>query len=272
MKAITHNLCIFLAIVPTLFAPVVLGEVRVIAVLTTRDSETTALISALGAENVETITLAGREMLIFQKSTVRLAIARCGAGIVNAVITAQAIMDHFQPELLVSIGLCAALDDEIAIGDLLLAESFDRHDIGSHTDAGFLHGTAWNRPTRIDAQSLFADPAAWNLVVQTAQGRMNTSARLVCLVSGDSFIRSSYRRSWMRNKLGAEAVDMSGAAIAAAAEANGLPLFVLRQVSDNADFHAGRQFGEAASDEAVRLAEGSSALIRAWLDHREELP
>jgi adenosylhomocysteine nucleosidase len=213
--------------------------------------------------------MAGRNVVSWSTDSLTVVAARCGAGIVNAVITAQALTDRFQPGLLVSVGLCAAVDDALSIGDLVLVDSFDRHDIGTHTDAGFIHGTAWYRKTHFDAAKLAGEKTDWPTFVALSTNRIVPSIHRVVLATGDSFIRSPMKRSWIRQKLGAQVVDMSGAAIAATAAANGTPLVVLRKVSDYGDAAAGGTFAASADEEATDLVGAAFAFIQTWSERGE---
>jgi adenosylhomocysteine nucleosidase len=267
MRAIIHKFIIAGVILASYAA--LAGERCVVAVLVTREVETAALTSILGGRVTNGEVLAGRDVISITNATMEIITARCGAGIVNGVITAQSLIDRFRPDLLVSMGLCAAVDDSLAIGDLVVAQSFDRHDVGTHTDAGFVHGTAWYRKTSFDAPSLMGGTSAWNSVVEKAFVTITGGMHRVCLVTGDSFIRSPLKRSWIRQKLGAQVVDMSGAAIAATAQANNIPLVVLRQVSDYGDAAAGGTFAESASESAVDLANAAVSFVNAWCGREE---
>lgn len=240
-----------------------------IIVLTTRDSEISALTEALECEVTAKETRAKREILHLQTDVAYVYTVRCGAGIVNAVMTAQLMIDAFDPDILVSVGLCAALDDVLAIGDLVLAEAFSRHDIGTHTDAGFVQGTAWYRSGEIRAESLMPQTNAWQKLIQVIVHKDVNGFSVVSLASGDSFIRSSLKRQWIRKKLGADIVDMSGAAIAEVAVRNDLPLVVLRQISDYADSKAGGNFSKSASAPATELGELAALVISIWSENEE---
>lgn len=241
-----------------------------IAVLVTRDVEGEAVVDAMKATLQRESKEVGRIVRSFAAGEVDLHVVRCGAGLVNAVITTQMMTDRFQPALLVSLGLCAGLNEYIKVGDLIVADSFDRHDVGSFTDAGFIHGTAQNRKTRVESASLLSMPDLWRAWMLESPQEEMPAYTLACLVSGDSFIRGDCRRSWLIHKLGADAVDMSGAAMAATAEDNGIPLLVIRQVSDLGDQNAGRGFIAAASKDASELGNLAAKLIERWRNLSEK--
>jgi len=262
MRAITHKFLITGLFVCTFSALV--SAKSVVAVLVTRDSEIEALARLFPGIEPTRENVAGRDVITWSTEILDVTAARCGAGIVNAVITTQALTERFHPDLLVSVGLCAAVDDAFSIGDLVLVDSFDRHDIGTHTDAGFVHGTAWYRKTHYDAATLAGAITNWADFVAISTNRMTQPIRRVMLATGDSFIRSPMKRSWIRQKLGAQVVDMSGAAIAATASANGAPLVVLRKVSDYGDAAAGGTFAASADESANDLVGAAFVFIQTW--------
>ena len=262
MKAIIHRTVITALL---LCAVSVRAESHaVVAVLMTRDVEIDALARLFPDIQPTRDRVAGRDVVSWSTEALTVVAARCGAGIVNAVITAQALTDRFHPGLLVSVGLCAAVDDSISIGDLVLADAFERHDIGTHTDAGFIHGTAWYRKTNFETATLAGAIANWADFVAVSTNRIAQPIRRVVLASGDSFIRSPMKRAWIRQKLGAQVVDMSGAAIAATASANGTPLIVMRKVSDYGDAAAGGTFAASANESADDLAGAAVIFIQTW--------
>lgn len=237
-----------------------------IVVLTTRDAEISAVIEALGCTPGEQTEIARRTISSVECENAIVRIVRCGAGIVNGVMTAQLMIDHFRPDLMLSIGLCAGIDDSLVVGDIALVETFDRHDVGTFTDAGFIHGTAWYRKTRIATRELMPDEARWEDILRAFTAPGDKPFVTATLATGDSFIRSSLKRSWIRQKLGAQIVDMSGAAVAAVAEANKTPLIVFRQVSDLGDDRAGAQFGQSAALPARELGDLVANTIDIWVD------
>ena len=265
MKAIIHKVAVGLILFCAAggFIPPASANMSVV-VLTTRDVEIEAIADALACAAGELEEFARRVIYRFECDDMNVRIVRCGAGIVNGVLTAQLMIDHFRPDLMLSVGLCAALDDTLTIGDIVVAETFDRHDIGTHTDAGFVHGTAWYRKTRIHVDELMPHAERWSELRAAFTAPGESPFIPVCLVTGDSFIRSSLKRSWLQHKLGAQVVDMSGAALAAVAEANRVPLLVIRKVSDLGDSNAGTQFGRSASLSARDLGELVANVLAVW--------
>ena len=80
-----------------------------------------------------------------------------------------------------------------------------------------------------------------------------------CIASGDQFIASPEKSRAIAEQFGAIAVEMEGAAAAQACQQLGLPLAVLRWISDAADEHATLDFPAFVA----RVAELDLAVVRA---------
>ena len=77
------------------------------------------------------------------------------------------------------------------------------------------------------------------------------------IVTGDTFVASPGNREDLRRQLNAAAVEMEGAAVAQVCAHLGVPLIVIRSITDHADGGAAgsyRQFLEVASRNAADLA------------------
>lgn len=231
-----------------------------IAVIATRDMEVEAICSKASTQSVYRV-MATRPVYKCTYGDDVVYVIKARPGLVNAALSAQLLIDHFNPDLLISVGLCAAVDDDIPVGTLVLADAFVRYDVGTYTDAGFIHGTASYRKTHKEPMIKQQNLVAWNALC----GKLQTHAvQNVCLASGAGFIRSKYKRMWIREKLEAKVVDMSGAAIETVTSDNMIPSIVFRQVSDKGDRQAGRSFGLFAAKDDETLINAVYSTIAWW--------
>lgn len=77
------------------------------------------------------------------------------------------------------------------------------------------------------------------------------------IVTGDAFMSSPARRIELRRELNAAAVEMEGAAVAQVCARFGVPVIVIRSITDRADGNAGQsyaKFRDAAARNAANLA------------------
>ena len=146
-----------------------------------------------------------------------------GAGKVNAAIAVSSILAEASPTRVVNLGTAGALHDGMAgthvIGTVV------QHDLD---DAALfaLSGLHFGEPVQVAADG----------------------ARLV---TGDVFVSDAATRTRLAQI--ADLVDMEGYAVARAAVHAGVPVTLVKEVSDNADEAAGRSWRETVDECAERL-------------------
>lgn len=188
----------------------------------------------------------------------QVAAMRCGIGKVNAAISAQAMIDRFQPEALINIGAAGAVAPGISLYDLVISEDVVQHDMDV-TGLGYAPGIVPDQE-----ESFFkADPGLIVLADQagSAEGLKTHMGRIA---SGDLFVSEEGQRQRIHDTFHALCAEMEGAAIAQACWRNRVPFVILRSISDNADGNAGvsyAEFSEKAAGQAVRLL---SRMLKTW--------
>ena len=146
-----------------------------------------------------------------------------GAGKVNAAIAVSSILAEASPTRVVNLGTAGALHDGMA-GTHVIG-SVVQHDLD---DAALfaLSGLHFGEPVQVAADG----------------------ARLV---TGDVFVSDAATRTRLAQI--ADLVDMEGYAVARAAVHAGVPVTLVKEVSDNADEAAGRSWRETVDECAERL-------------------
>lgn len=178
----------------------------------------------------------------------QVVVSKSGAGKVNAAYTASVLVQHFNPELLINIGSAGALQEDIKMGDIVIATELRYHDfyIGekTYTDERFIF-----RPM----ESLL------NLAKSVAQA--DTHYGLI--VSGDQFVtKDSYAYANIQKYYGwALAAEMESAAIAAVCQNTATPYLIIRSISDN----IGHDDNAVTFEEYLALASENSAELCAML-------
>jgi len=217
--------------------------------------------------------------VVFTSGTIdgaRIMTARVGVGKVNAAEATTLLLDHFLPAALIFSGTAGAVDPDLNPGDVVFGTAVGHHDFGTVTASAFVRG-----PTR-DPASGQLDPvffpagpellaAARRAAVTVKPSRLPDAepgpvARISegVIVTGDSFISSSVRRDELRGELKASVVEMEGAAVAQVCARFGVPLIVIRSVTDRAEGQAMpsyQRFVDLASRNAADLA---LATAREW--------
>ena len=200
-----------------------------------------------------------------------------GIGKVAAATTATLLIDHFKVRRIVFTGVAGGLGPGVQVGDVVLARSFLQHDM----DASPLfprHEVPLYGRARFDADPALADALelACERMLQTLPGRLAPAAveafglrapRLHqgLLISGDRFVATTAESQALQRELpDALAVEMEGAAFAQVCHDFGVPLAVVRTVSDRADDAAHVDFPKFLREVASRY---SGAVIEALFNH-----
>ncbi|OUO35008.1 5'-methylthioadenosine/adenosylhomocysteine nucleosidase [Olsenella sp. An290] len=156
-------------------------------------------------------------------------VVKCGIGKVNAGICAQVLADHFGCTHLINTGVAGSLDAaRLDIGDLVVSTDCVQHDF-SVGALGYAPGLVPGR----ERPEYVADPALRDAALEAAAAVAPEVRALTGRVaSGDQFISAEEDRRRIVGTFGALCCEMEGAAIAQAAEANGVPFVVVRAISD----------------------------------------
>ncbi len=194
-------------------------------------------------------------------------------GKVAAASTATTLIQHYGVERLVFTGVAGAIDPELNIGDIVVADNLVQHDM----DASFLPGI---EEFEIPLLGI-ADFQAREKDVQTAMQAVTTYLRADLprqvtqetladfsittpkvargtIASGDQFISSQAKTAELREKIPAlRCVEMEGAAVAQVAHEHDIPCLVLRTISDKADHDAPLDFPRFISSVASFFTCGS---------------
>ena len=150
-----------------------------------------------------------------------------GWGKVAAAASTQYAIDRWQPDLLVNLGTCGGFAGEIERGEIVLAERTLIYDIieqiGS-ADAALAHFSS-------------------EMDLSWLQGDLPTPAHRTLLVSGDrDLVVEEIPR--LKEDFHAIAGDWESGAIAWVARRNGLPVLILRGVSDLVGPDGGEAYGD----------------------------
>lgn len=203
-------------------------------------------------------------------------------GKVAAATTATLLATVFDVERLLFTGVAGGLGPGMSVGDIVVADHLLQHDL----DASPLF-PRWEIP--LTGRSRLACDAAWTAAVQRAacgllapavapgvlaaaaeQGLLAPAAaqrprvHRGLVISGDRFVCTQAESAALQAALpDALAVEMEGAAVAQVCEDFGVPLAVVRTISDRADDHAAGDFDrfvrEVARDYTARIVQAVMA-------------
>jgi adenosylhomocysteine nucleosidase len=174
-------------------------------------------------------------------------IAQTGTGKVNAAMAAAILIENFHPKQVIFTGIAGAVNPQLSPGDIVIAEKTAQHDSGILTSSGLENKGAVSPITgRVNPVFFPADPALLQLAeyaaknvalkkTKTSEGEKSPGIMKGVVVTGDIFVASPEKCEELRKTLGANAVEMEGAAVAQVCYQLGIPCIVIRSISDNAN-------------------------------------
>lgn len=186
----------------------------------------------------------------------RVVVVCCGVGKVNAALCAQILISAYAVERIVNTGSAGALDERLAVYDLVVSTDLVQHDFDT-TAFGYEPG----RIPGMDSLSFAADPLLHEIALVAfmalREHRPDSNVELKMLegriASGDVFVADEKLRERIRDVFSPLCVEMEGAAIAQVCQVSEIPFVIIRSVSDLAGSEATVSY-EDFSREASRVS------------------
>ncbi len=176
-------------------------------------------------------------------------------GKVFATLTAATLIEHFGCDTLLFSGVAGAINSELHIGDLIVAEGLVQHDLDI---------TAFGHPYGYVPEGdvcIWTDPDLREIAKKVAYEK-GIKLKTGLIATGDQFVADPARKEWIAKTFKADALEMEGAAVAVVCNALDVPFFVLRAISDSADMDAGFDFDEFLHSSAKISADFIMAMVK----------
>ena len=175
-------------------------------------------------------------------------------GKVFAALTAATLIEHFGCDMILFGGVAGAINPDLKIGDLIIADGLCQHDMDI-TAFGHPYGYVPEGDVCIWTDKHLKDIAK---LVARSKG---IDLKEGIIATGDQFVADTKRKEWIAKTFKADALEMEGAAVAVVAQALEVPFFILRAISDSADMDAGFDFDEFLQSSAKISAEFILAMV-----------
>lgn len=165
----------------------------------------------------------------FLSDEVSVCIAKCSPGKVNAALCAQIMINTFNIELIINVGVGCSLNKDVMIRDVVIATDVCQYDIDITAlgePRGFINGL---NTIKIETDKTVSE--------QLAQCAISCGYRIHrgTIASGDTFIADSKLKQSIADEFDAVCGEMEGGAIGQVCFANGVKFCVIRTVSDGGD-------------------------------------
>lgn len=164
-------------------------------------------------------------------------VVTCGIGKVNAAICTQILVDDFNVDRIINVGVAGGIGEDIMPGDVVVASNLVQHDFDTTA-----FGDKAGQIARMDTFDFKCD---YDLVYAAEKACSNIEEHKCFtgrIATGDQFIADVEKIRWLKGEFGALACEMEGGSIAHVCYVNHIPFVVIRSISDNANTGAHMDF------------------------------
>ena len=176
-----------------------------------------------------------------------LVIAYSKIGKVNSALTTATMIEVFNCEKILFSGVAGAINENLEIGDLIIANKLCQHDLDI---------TAFGHPYGFVPESkVFVETCKdMNKIAFEVASELNLKLQEGVIATGDQFIADANKKEWIKETFGADAIEMEGASVGFVCDSLSVPFFALRAISDSANMDAGFDFDKFLEHSAKNSA------------------
>ena len=177
-------------------------------------------------------TVAGVDFVCGFIDDVNVCVAKCSPGKVNAALCTQAMIDNFDIDMIVNVGVACSLSEDVIIKNVVIASDVCEYDIDI---------TALGEPKGfINGLNVIKVKTDGKISEQLARIAINHGEKIHrgTIASGDTFIANNELKKTLSTEFGAICGEMEGGAIGHTGAANNVPFAVLRSISDGGNENA----------------------------------
>lgn len=203
-------------------------------------------------DDVKVEKAAGMEFCQGMMKGKEVVVVRSGIGKVNAAVCSQILADRYHADAIINTGIAGSLRNEINIGDIVLSQDTLQHDMDA-TGFGYPVGQIPQMEKSVFQGDSQLIQAARECCAQVAP---EIGVHVGRVVSGDQFVSSKEKKTWLKETFDGYCTEMEGAAIAQTAWLNNIPFLIIRAISDKADDSAEMDYEEfeaKAIEHSVKL-------------------
>ncbi|MCV2883701.1 5'-methylthioadenosine/adenosylhomocysteine nucleosidase [Aestuariibacter sp. AA17] len=219
-----------------------------IAILGAMDQEVALLKESLS--DVEVTEYAHLNFYSGKMHGVEVVVVKCGIGKVAASVATTVLIDRFAPDYVVNTGSAGGFDQDLSIGDLVIASGVMHHDVDV-THFGYELGQVYGLPAVFPSNQKLIEAAE-----HAAKDVVHVKSKRGLICTGDSFIGCDEAAGRLRKLVpDMKAVEMEGAAIGQTCYMLDTPFVVIRSLSDIAGQTSTVSFKEYIDQAAKHSAE-----------------
>lgn len=174
-------------------------------------------------EELKEVDFKGRTLWVGKIGHNEVCLMQCGIGKVNSALNTQRLIEYFNPDLVLNSGVAGGADGSMHVADMLIATGAAYHDVWCGPDT--VYGAADGFTAILPCNEKVVDVARKTL------GDSKIRYGLIC--SGDKFISKAEEVAEIKSHFpDALACDMESASISQVCTEAGIPVNIIRVVSD----------------------------------------
>lgn len=180
-------------------------------------------------------------------ANLKLILAKCGVGKVNAARCSQILIDNMQVDALINVGVAGGLTDELSIGSLVVGEKLVQHDFDI---------TAFNHEKGYIPDIGVYMPSDDYLIKKALETSLKYNIPLFkgVIASGDIFCTDPKMADKIHQKFKALCTEMEGASVAQIAYLSHIPFLIIRSISDTPNNHNEKTYEEFLEESCAHVA------------------
>ncbi len=179
----------------------------------------------------------------------KIILAECGVGKVNAARTAQILIDNMDVDYIINVGVAGSISKDLNIGDIVIGQKLVQHDFDI---TAFSHEKGYIPNVGV---YIFSDDYLVKLANKV--GNDIKTINFVCgtIASGDIFCTELAMGQKINKKFNALCVEMEGAAVAHACYLSNIPFLIIRSISDSPNNDNVKTYDEFLKESCKKVSE-----------------
>ena len=184
-------------------------------------------------------------------------LVKCGVGKVNSARTTQILIDTFEIEYIINVGVAGSLNDNLEIGDILIGKELVHHD--------FDITAAWH-PKGYISKELGREFLSDSKLIEKCKDIIENDIKDINIkvgkiATGDVFCQEISLKNDIIKEFNADCVEMEGASIAQVCTLCNIPFIVIRSISDKPNGNNNIDFEKYVVSSAKRFSKVIELLI-----------
>lgn len=157
-------------------------------------------------------------------------VVRSGIGKVNAAVCTQILVDDFNVDSIINVGIAGGIGEDIYPGDIVVGTDLVQHDMDTSA-----FGDRIGQIPRLNTYEFVCDKALVTKAYEACKALKDAKSFTGRILTGDQFISNIEKIKWLRSEFDGLACEMEGGSIAQVCYLNNIPFVVIRSISDNAN-------------------------------------